>query len=93
MIQFCTHLVKGLKDLSPIVCESALKFSPVETLFALKKLAIGQAALQKIRRAHCDRLSLYRYCAVVPDVKDEFQESQTIQIITGLDSSVTAACL
>ena len=63
------------------------------TLFALMKLAIGQAALQKMRRAQGDRLYLYRYCAVLPAVKDKFQESQTIQIITGLDSIVAAACL
>ena len=31
------------------------------------------------------------YSAVLSDVKDTFQECETIQIITGLDSCVTAA--
>ena len=39
----------------------------------------------------CDRVSLYRYNAVLSYVEDEFQESETIQIITGLDSSVITA--
>ena len=37
------------------------------------------------------RCHLYRYSAVLSDVKDKFQEGETIKIITGLDSSVTAA--
>ena len=36
-------------------------------------------------------MSLYRYNAVLSCVEDEFQEGETIQIITGLDSSVIAA--
>ena len=35
-------------------------------------------------------VSLYRYNAVLSDDKDRFQESETNQIITGSDSSVTA---
>ena len=63
----------------------------VTTTFAPKKLANAQAALQKTRRAQCDRVSSYRYNAVLSDVKDEFEESKTIQIITGSEPSVTAA--
>ena len=37
------------------------------------------------------RVSLYRYNAVLSYAEDEFQERETIQIITGLHSSVTAA--
>ena len=47
--------------------------------------------MQRTRRAQCHRMSLYRYDAVLSDVKDEFQESETIQIVTGLDSSANAA--
>ena len=36
-------------------------------------------------------MSLYRHNAVHFDDKDKFQESETIQIITGLDPGVTAA--
>ena len=36
-------------------------------------------------------MSLYRYNAVLFNIEDKFQESETIQSITGLDSSVTAA--
>ena len=43
------------------------------------------------RRAQCDRVSLCRYNAVLSDDKDKFQESETNQITTGLDSNVTAA--
>ena len=32
----------------------------------------------------CDRVSLYRYNAVLSCIEDEFQGSETIQIITGL---------
>ena len=59
--------------------------------FVPKMLSSVQAALQKTGPAQCDRVSLYRYNAVLSDVKDQFQESEAIQIITGLDSSVTAA--
>ena len=47
--------------------------------------------LCKRREGQCDRVSLYRYNAVLFCVEDEFKGSETIQIITGLDSSVTAA--
>ena len=58
--------------------------------FAPKLLATTPAALQK---AQCDRVSSFRYNAVFSAVKDKFQESETIQIITGWDSSVTAAII
>ena len=38
-------------------------------------------------------MSSYRYDAVLSDVKDELQESQVVQIMTGLDCSVTAAII
>ena len=36
-------------------------------------------------------MSLYRCNAILFDVEDKFQESETIEVTTGLDSSVTAA--
>ena len=42
-------------------------------------------------RAECDRVSLYRYNAVLADDEDKFKEHEAIQIIAGSDSSVTAA--
>ena len=35
-------------------------------------------------------MSLHRYNAILSDVRTEFKESEITQIITGLDSSVTA---
>ena len=40
-------------------------------------------------KKNTDRASLYRYNALLSDVKDKFQESETFQLITRLDSSVT----
>ena len=59
--------------------------------FAQKWLTTAQATLQKTWRAQCDRVSLYHYHAVLSYVEDEFQESEKLQIRTGLDSSGTAA--
>ena len=61
------------------------------TITFAPKLATAQAALQKTGQEQCNRVSLYRYNAVLSDLKYVFQEFKIIQIITGLDSSVTAA--
>ena len=47
--------------------------------------------VQKTGHPQGDRVSLYHYNVGLSDVKDQFEESEAIQIITGLDSSVTAA--
>ena len=60
------------------------------TITCSKKLATAEAALQKTGQPQCERVSLYRYIAVLCDVKDKFQESETIHIMTRLESSVTA---
>ena len=65
----------------------------VTITFTPQKLPTAQAALLKTGRAQCDQVSLYFYNAVISDVKDKFQESETIEIITELDSSVTAASI
>ena len=43
--------------------------------FLSKRLATAQAALQKTGWAQCDRVSSYRYDAILSDVNDEFQEN------------------
>ena len=53
--------------------------------FGPKKSAKELEALQKTGQAYCDRVSLYRYA-----VKDKFEVCETVQIITGLASSLTA---
>ena len=59
--------------------------------FAQKILPIARAALHGRGQAQCDWVSFSHYNAVLSDVNEKFQGSETIQIITGLDSSVTAA--
>ena len=59
-------------------------------LFAPKRIATAQAALQKKGRAQCDRVSLYHYNAEFSKDEDGIQDSETIQNISELDSSVTA---
>ena len=61
--------------------------------FPPEKLTTVQAALHKTGRAHCHLVSLYRYDAVLSYVQGDFQASETIQIIAGLDYSVTAAIM
>ena len=63
----------------------------VTVTFAPKKLATAHAALQRMGWAQCDWVSLYGYNAVLSDVKDNFQENETLQM--GLDNSVTAAII
>ena len=46
--------------------------------FTPKKLATAQATLQKTWLPQCDLVSLYRYNAVLSDVKDDFKENETI---------------
>ena len=41
------------------------------------RLATARAALQKMRWAHCDQVSLYRRNGVLANIKDKFQESET----------------
>ena len=53
----------------------------------------GSFAKDGTGRAECDRMSLYCYSTAQSNVKDEFQESETIQIIKELDSCVTAAII
>ena len=49
--------------------------------------------LTKAGLAHCDRVSLYRCNAILSDVKDKFQDSETVQITTGPDSSIAATTM
>ena len=56
--------------------------------FAPRKLATTQGALQKTGQAQCLRIVMMPYFLMF---KDKFQESETIQVITGLDCSMTAA--
>ena len=63
--------------------------SPRDDYFRIESLAITQAA--KTGRAQCDGVSLYRCNAILYDDKDKFQENEAVLIVTGLDSSVTAA--
>ena len=59
----------------------------VTTTFAPKNLPKHR----QVCKRQCDRVSSHRYNVVLSDVKDEFEESKTIQIMTGSDPSVTAA--
>ena len=61
--------------------------------FVPKKLATAQVALQTTSRAQCDRVLLYPCSAVLSDVKDKFHDSETIQILTRYDSSVTGGLI
>ena len=68
-----------------MICQS----DHVTITFASKKLATAEGRFAKSGRAQRDLKSFYHYNAVLSDVKGKFQESETIQIITGLDSSST----
>ena len=61
------------------------------TITFAQKISHSTSSYAKTGLAQCDRVSLYRYNAVLSDVKDKLQESEKIQIITGFDSGVTAA--
>ena len=63
----------------------------ITTTFTPKNFARAQAAWQKTGRTQYEQVSLYRYNAALSDVKIKLQGSETIQVITEWDSSVTAA--
>ena len=52
---------------------------------------LGASLRYKRWDGQCDRVSLYRHIAVLSKALGKFQESESIQIITGLGSSLTAA--
>ena len=61
------------------------------TITLTPKIGHSTGSFANTGLAQCGRVLLHCYNAVVSDVKDKFEESETFRIIRGIDSSVTAA--